>query len=59
MVVKLNEDEVLMPKSSAIIKDDKIYSMPIEDMSPLLPLEELKEKVSSTDDISIQVRKNG
>ena len=39
VVVKLNEDEVLMPKSSAIIKDDKIYSMPIEDMSPLLPHE--------------------
>ena len=58
VVVKLNEDEVLMPKSSAIIKDDKIYSMPIEDMSPLLPLEELKENVDEIDEISIKVREH-
>ncbi|MDP3622192.1 MAG: thiamine pyrophosphate-binding protein [Polynucleobacter sp.] len=41
--VFLDPDEKLFPKVQAHISDDgKITSMPIEDMSPLLPIEELK-----------------
>lgn len=41
--VFLDPDEKLFPKVQAHIADDgKITSMPIEDMSPLLPIEELK-----------------
>lgn len=41
--VFLDPDEKLFPKVQAHIADDgKITSMPIEDMSPLLPMEELK-----------------
>ena len=41
--VFVDPDERLFPKVQAHIADDgKITSMPIEDMSPLLPIEELK-----------------
>jgi acetolactate synthase-1/2/3 large subunit len=41
--VFVDPDEKLFPKVQAHIADDgKITSMPIEDMSPLLPIEELK-----------------
>lgn len=44
--IKLREDEALWPKSAAMPqKDGGMVSMPLEDMSPLLPLEELREAV--------------
>lgn len=44
--IKLCEDEALWPKSAAMPqKDGGMLSMPLEDMSPLLPLEELREAV--------------
>ena len=42
--VVLQDDEVLMPKCSVFRQDDNsLVSAPLEDMSPLLPLEELAE----------------
>ena len=44
--ISLISDEVLWPKSAAIPqKDGSMLSMPLEDMSPLLPLEELRENM--------------
>ena len=44
--VILNPDEELEPKCSAIIKSDgSIVSMPLEDMSPLLPIEVLEREM--------------
>ena len=54
----LKQDDALWPKSSAIpLPNGKIISMPIEDMSPLLPLDKLKlEMNNKIDPISIKVR---
>jgi acetolactate synthase-1/2/3 large subunit len=42
--VLLQENEGLRPKVSAIVsKDGSMTSMPLEDMTPLLPLDEMKE----------------
>ena len=42
--VVLQDDEVLMPKCSVFKQDDNtLVSAPLEDMSPLLSLEELSE----------------
>jgi acetolactate synthase I/II/III large subunit len=42
--VILTSNEKLLPKCAAIpLKDGKIISMPLEDMTPLLPLTKLKE----------------
>lgn len=44
--VKLSKTEILQPKCSVVLgSDGKIVSMPLEDMSPLLPLSELKENM--------------
>lgn len=44
--IKLKKNEILSPKVSALIKPDKgIISMPIEDMSPLLKIDELKSNL--------------
>jgi len=44
--VRLVEDEGLWPRSSAIIQPDgTMVSMPLEDMSPLLPRDELRENM--------------
>ena len=46
MIVKLRPDEMLKPKVSAITKPDgSILSMPLEDMTPLLPLEQLEDEM--------------
>jgi acetolactate synthase-1/2/3 large subunit len=56
--VKLIENEILMPKCSAIPqKDGGMISMPLEDMSPLLPLEKLKQNLMfDADEISYKAR---
>jgi len=56
--VHLKTDEVLSPKVSAMPQPDgSIISMPLEDMSPLLSLEQLKaEMISDIDKISEKVR---
>ena len=42
--IVLQDDEKLMPKCSVFRRDDNtLVSAPLEDMSPLLPLEELAE----------------
>jgi len=47
LVVKVLPDESLQPKVSALPQSDgSILSMPIEDMTPLLPIEELRENLS-------------
>jgi acetolactate synthase-1/2/3 large subunit len=44
--IQVRQDEVLWPKSAAIPQPDgSMISMPLEDMSPLLPLEELRENM--------------
>jgi acetolactate synthase-1/2/3 large subunit len=44
--IRLLENETLAPKASAMPqKDGSIISMPLEDMSPLLPLETLKSEM--------------
>jgi len=55
----LQEDEVLIPKCSVIqTKDNKLISAPIEDMSPLLKINELKKIMGNqVDPISIELRK--
>jgi len=46
LVVRLLPDETLWPKVSAIPqKDGNMLSMPLEDMSPLLPLDVLKDEM--------------
>ena len=57
-IVKLIENESLYPKSMAIPQNDgTIISMPLEDMSPLLPLEELEKEMDfELEDISYKVR---
>lgn len=46
VVVKTMKNETLMPKSSSMPqKDGTIVSMPLEDMTPLLPIEELEENM--------------
>lgn len=56
--VVLNKDEILLPKVSAVFKKNKIYSLPLEDMSPLQSLNELKENlINKIDKISIDARK--
>jgi len=57
--INLKEDEVLIPKCSVIqTKDNKLISAPIEDMSPLLSLNELKKIMGDqVDPISLSLRK--
>jgi acetolactate synthase-1/2/3 large subunit len=46
LVVKVSEDEVLAPKVSVITQPDgSLLSMPLEDMSPLLSLDELRKNM--------------
>ena len=56
--VHLKSDEVLSPKVAAMPQPDgSIISMPLEDMSPLLSLEQLeKEMIYGIDDRSRLVR---
>lgn len=58
VVVKLIPNETLMPKSAAIVQENgSIISMPLEDMSPLLPIEELQENLMfDLDDASYKAR---
>ena len=58
MNVHLKSDEVLSPKVAAMPQPDgSIISMPLEDMSPLLSLEELeKEMLVGVDERSRLVR---
>lgn len=45
-VVRLVNDETLWPKAAAIPQPDgSMLSMPLEDMTPLLPLEKLKQEM--------------
>lgn len=57
--VKLNPDEVLAPKVSAMPQaDGTIISMPLEDMTPLLPLEQLQaEMIVPLTDASINAKR--
>ena len=56
--VHLKNDEVLSPKVAAMPQPDgSIISMPLEDMSPLLSLDQLKaEMISGLDKVSEKVR---
>ena len=58
--VRLIKNEVLLPKVSALPQEDgSISSMPLEDMTPLLPLEILEsEMISDLLDISKKVKRN-
>ena len=57
--IQIKEDEILEPKCSVIkTKSNKLISAPIEDMSPLLELEELKKLMGNDiDPVSIELRK--
>ncbi len=43
--IKVINEEILAPKVSAIIKNGNIISMPLEDMTPLLPIKLLKDEM--------------
>lgn len=57
-IVKLMENESLYPKSMAMPQSDgTMVSMPLEDMSPLLPLEELEKEMDfELEEVSYKVR---
>ena len=57
--VRLVKNEVLLPKVSALPqKDGSIYSMPLEDMTPLLPLKTLEsEMITNLLDVSIKANR--
>ena len=56
--IHLEKNATLLPKVSAVFKENKIYSLPIEDMSPLLDLNQLKKNLfNKVDKISIKARK--
>ena len=57
--IMLKNDEILFPKCSVIqTKDNKLISAPIEDMSPLIDLKELKKIMGDDiDPISEELRK--
>ena len=58
--VRLIKNEVLLPKVSALPqKDGSIHSMPLEDMTPLLPIKTLKsEMITSLLDVSIKAKRD-
>jgi len=57
--IHLMANEILTPKVSAILQPDgSILSMPLEDMSPLLPIEVLeKEMIIGLSEASMKARK--
>lgn len=57
--VRLTPDEALAPKVSAIPRPDgSMISMPLEDMTPLLPLETLqREMIVGLSELSLKARK--
>lgn len=59
--VRLVKDETLWPKVAALPQPDgSMLSMPLEDMSPLLPLAQLQaEMLNPLDPASIKARANG
>lgn len=56
--VRLTPNEKLLPKCAAMPQEDgKIVSMPLEDMTPLLPLEKLNEIMENKlNQLSVSVR---
>lgn len=58
--VQLIRDEALAPKCAAMsLPDGSLRSMPLEDMSPLLSVEELQRNMIATiDPISLEVRRH-
>ena len=59
IIVKTSKEEALRPKCSAILQNDgSMISMPLEDMSPLLPLEELKANLIGDVDINSYKARN-
>ena len=54
----LREDEILLPKCSVVrTRDNKFLSAPLEDMSPLLPLETVRVSMGGQiDPISLKLR---
>jgi acetolactate synthase-1/2/3 large subunit len=55
--VQLVPNESLAPKVSAIPRaDGSIISMPLEDMTPLLPLEVLEREIGRVDPASVAAR---
>ena len=59
VIVKTSKDEPLRPKCSTIPqKDGSMISMPLEDMSPLLPFEELKANLTGDVDINSYKARN-
>ena len=56
--MRLQPNEALAPKVSALPQaDGSIVSMPLEDMAPLLPLEELAENLDGdVAEVSVTVR---
>ena len=58
--VVLLEDELLLPKCGVVKKEDNtLLSAPLEDMTPLLPIQKLKKIMGHAfDQISEEIRKN-
>ncbi len=58
--IDMRKDEKLMPKCGVLKSDDNsLVSAPLEDMAPLLPLEDLKSLMKNDlDELSIKIREN-
>lgn len=57
--VFVDDDEKLLPKCSAFnLGQGKMISAPLEDMSPLLDINDLQKVTTNIDDLSLQIRNN-
>ena len=55
----IDDNEKLIPKCSAFnLGQGKMISAPLEDMSPLLDIKDLKEEINNIDNLSLQIRNN-
>ena len=52
----MNPEQDLVPKVKGIMTDSGFLSPPIEDMSPLLPLETMKECMNKVNKLSYEIR---
>ena len=52
----MNPEQDLVPKVKATVKDDVVISHPLEDMSPLLPIEIIEKNMLKINEISYKIR---
>ena len=52
----MNPEQDLVPKVRGIMKDNGFLSPPIEDMSPLLPIEQIQNCMNKVNKLSYEIR---